>query len=151
MDEVEVLSEFEKFRAETEASNDPGQFFELAKRYAKGVGTSQNREMAVYWYVEAAELGHTEALYKLSMCYLKGKGVAVDIDKAIALREAAICPELAKELTAASKKALPIHPDREKVKVAPRYGLESKCQSQVPAGMSIAVEKSSELSMSFVR
>jgi TPR repeat protein len=47
----------------------------LAFMYAKGIHTEKNEEMAVNWFMEAAENNHVNAQYNLALMYAKGRGV----------------------------------------------------------------------------
>src|SRR6266404_6135269 len=46
----------------------------LGQRYAQGQGVLANMADAVLWYRRAAEQGHCEAQYRLSLVYLNGHG-----------------------------------------------------------------------------
>jgi len=50
---------------------------------ADGAGVAKDAELAVSWYLRAADAGHTEAQFSLGMCYANGTGVAIDGKRAI--------------------------------------------------------------------
>ena len=57
--------------------------FQLGEDYFYGLnGKDQNYTLAVQYYQQAADSGHTSAMYKLGDCYYYGLGVAVNKDEA---------------------------------------------------------------------
>lgn len=57
--------------------------FQLGEDYFYGLnGKDQNYTQAVQYYQQAADSGHTSAMYKLADCYYYGLGVAVNKDEA---------------------------------------------------------------------
>ena len=59
------------------------EMFQLGDDYFYGLkGKEQNYVVAIRYYQQAAELGHTSAMYKLADCYYYGLGVAVNKEEA---------------------------------------------------------------------
>jgi TPR repeat protein len=50
--------------------------FQLGNKYVIGDGVEKDPQLAVRWYMEAAERGHRLAAHNLGRCYLTGEGVA---------------------------------------------------------------------------
>lgn len=57
----------------------------IAYFYECGIGTPVDETKAFYYYKKAAKYGNPCASYNLGLCYLLGKGVKVNINKAIDL------------------------------------------------------------------
>lgn len=80
------VSRFELMDAKTlnafaNSGNHHAQFF-LAKRLQKGEGMPKNSQTALYWYEQAAKQDIAPAQLNLGIMYLKGEGVAYDVNKA---------------------------------------------------------------------
>ena len=81
-DEAEA---YDLLRKSAELGNADGQYL-LAMWYRTGNDGAEepNYTEAVRWFeAAAAAQGHVESMYELSRCFLKGKGVTVDIDASI--------------------------------------------------------------------
>lgn len=61
---------------------DPYEQFALATRYATGDGMSQNYNLALHWFLKAAEQGHVGAQDTLGAYYWLGHGAPKDVTKA---------------------------------------------------------------------
>jgi len=59
--------------------------FDLGNTCFCGLGGAKKPQEAVFFYQLAARQGHTEAQYRLAVCYLEGIGVAKDPEKAVRL------------------------------------------------------------------
>lgn len=57
--------------------------FEQGRRCEHGMGTPLSLPVAFSWYLKAAEGEHLKAQVALAGCYLQGKGVAADPEKAV--------------------------------------------------------------------
>ena len=55
----------------------------LAKCYANGFGTKQDRQRAFLWYAKAVELGDPESALPLALCYCRGFGTKLSYKKGI--------------------------------------------------------------------
>ena len=64
-------------------------FIYLGNRYSISEGVEQNYTKAVEYYERAANLGNSDALYNLGVCYYKGYGVEQNYTKAIKYYERA--------------------------------------------------------------
>lgn len=51
----------------------PNSMFELGSAYEMGDGLPRSMEKAMYWYESAANHLHTDAQYRLALCYLAGE------------------------------------------------------------------------------
>ncbi|MCD8071397.1 MAG: sel1 repeat family protein, partial [Akkermansiaceae bacterium] len=56
--------------------------YDLARRYASGMGMQADMDSAVLWYGIAAEQGHAPAQFELACCYETGVGVGKNERKA---------------------------------------------------------------------
>ncbi|MET4878286.1 sel1 repeat family protein [Morganella morganii] len=63
--------------------------FELAKRYADGIGVERDYQKAIYWLEKSAQQGFTESQFYLGWLYLHGKGVPENRTEALHLLESA--------------------------------------------------------------
>jgi TPR repeat protein len=50
--------------------------------YGRGLGTPQDFQATISWYLKAAEQGHAKAQNNLGFMYLKGQGVSIDLVQA---------------------------------------------------------------------
>jgi localization factor PodJL len=64
------------------ARGNPAAQVEVASRYAKGSGVTQNLKKALEWFGRAAAQGHAPAQYRLAALHERGKGVKKDIGMA---------------------------------------------------------------------
>ncbi len=64
------------------ARGNPAAQVEVASRYAKGSGVTQNLKTAVEWFERAAAQGYAPAQYRLAALHERGKGVKKDIGMA---------------------------------------------------------------------
>jgi len=60
---------------------------DLAARFERGEGVSENHSQAAAWYRRAADKGHAGAMVKLAMCYENGRGVSKSYPEAVAWYE----------------------------------------------------------------
>lgn len=58
--------------------------FDLANRFADGLGVPQNYALAAKWFQKAAEQHHAGAQYNLGILYFEGIGVTQDLSRAFA-------------------------------------------------------------------
>jgi hypothetical protein len=61
---------------------DADEQFNLGFNYATGKGVEQDLKQSIYWYIKAAEQGHTDAQFNLFLAYEIGKGVEQDAKQA---------------------------------------------------------------------
>lgn len=65
------------------ASGDPFAAFDIANRFAEGLGVAKDLSAAATWYRRAAESGIAVAQYRLGSLYERGRGIAKDRDSAV--------------------------------------------------------------------
>jgi len=62
--------------------NDPAAMRNIGHLYRRGLGTKQNFERAMHWYMRASKLGFPRAQANVASMYLRGQGVKQDYVKA---------------------------------------------------------------------
>lgn len=67
--------EFAKLEWEAETMHDPKQQFDLARCYGNGILVTKNLEIAVTWYLRAADKKFPPAQYNLACCYFNHIGI----------------------------------------------------------------------------
>lgn len=93
--EVDLKKAFDLFQASANKGNEGNEgnvaaIYFLAEALERGTGVDQNLALAIEKYTEAAQKGHSDALFKMSFFYRDGNGVTQSIEKALeALQQAA--------------------------------------------------------------
>lgn len=59
--------------------------YEVARRYAKGIGVRKSPAISVEWYEKSANAGYPPAIYRLATMYERGNGVTKNYNKAMTL------------------------------------------------------------------
>ncbi|CAG8638465.1 4272_t:CDS:1 [Ambispora leptoticha] len=75
---------FQEFKKAAESNNSYGQYF-LGYCYSRGIGTSEDSTMAVYWQRQAVNQRNPAAYFALALCYDNGIGVKKDQKKSYVL------------------------------------------------------------------
>jgi TPR repeat protein len=77
---MELAQNFHYFKTQA-LKEDPESIFNAGLCYYNGWGCTENRPMAVKFFLRAAVLENVDAQYWLGRCYHLGKGVRLDLKK----------------------------------------------------------------------
>lgn len=61
----------------------PDEWYNIAEKHCRGIGTERDYSKAFYYYKKAAELGHVKAQFDLAQCYRLGKGTPTNLPDSV--------------------------------------------------------------------